>query len=54
MGQLAGGGETDKMRSQDSIYHMALKSQLIWDFKIASKRQDFAIRKRDDFMDVNA
>ena len=36
-------------RMQESIYHMTLKSHLI-----SSKRQDFAIRKRDVFMDDNA
>ena len=40
------------MRMKDSIYHMALKSHLICDFCI--KRQDFAIRKRDDLMDIDA
>ena len=39
-------------RMQDSIYHMTLKSHFI--SKFALKRHDFAIRKRDVFMDVNA
>ena len=37
---------------QDSIYHMTLKSHFI--SKFALKCHDFAIRKRDVFMDVNA
>ena len=37
---------------QDSIYHMTLKLHFI--SKFALKRHDFAIRKRDVFMDVNA
>ena len=38
-------------RMQDSIYHMTLKSHFI--SKIALKGHNFAIRKRDVFMDVN-
>ena len=38
-------------RMQDSIYHMTLKSHFI--SKFCLKRHDFAIRKRDVFMDVN-
>ena len=37
---------------QDSIYHMTLKLQFI--SKFALKGHDFAIRKCDIFMDVNA
>ena len=37
---------------QDYIYHMTLKSHFI--NKFALKGHDFAIRKRDVFMDVNA
>ena len=36
---------------QDSIYHMTLKYYFISDF--FPKRQDFALRKCDIFMDVN-
>ena len=36
---------------QDSIYHMPLNRILL--AKFALKRHDFAIRKRDAFMDVN-
>ena len=39
-------------RIKDSIYHMTLKSHFI--SKFTPKRHDFAIRKRDAFMDVNA
>ena len=39
-------------RMQDYIYHMALKSHFNCIF--APKRHDFAIIKRDVFMDVNA
>ena len=39
-------------RMQDSVYHMTLKSHFV--SKFALKRHDFAIRKRDVFMDVNA
>ena len=39
-------------RLQGSIYHMTLKSHFI--SKLALKGLDFAIRKRDVFMDVNA
>ena len=39
-------------RMQDSFYHMTLKSHFISKFR--TKRHDFAIRKRDVFMDVNA
>ena len=39
-------------RMQDSIYHMKLKSPSI--SKFCTKKSDFAIRKRDVFMDVNA
>ena len=38
-------------RMQDSVYHMTLKSYLA---NFALKRHDFAIRKRDIFMDDNA
>ena len=37
---------------QDSIYHMVLKSLSFVIFK--SKHQDFAIRKHNVFMEVNA
>ena len=37
---------------EDSIYHMTLKLHFISNF--ALKRHDFAIRKRDVFMDVKA
>ena len=37
---------------QYSIYPVTLKSHFISDF--STKRQDFALRKRDVFMDVNA
>ena len=39
-------------RMQDFIYHMTLKTHFI--SKFCFKRHDFAIRKRDVFMDVNA
>ena len=39
-------------RMQDSIYHMTLKSHFI--SKFALKHHNFAIRKRDVLMDVNA
>ena len=39
-------------RMQNSIYHMTLKSHFI--SKLALKGHDFAIRKCDVFMDVNA
>ena len=40
-----------RARMQDSIYHMILKSHFNTNF--ALKRHDFAIRKRNVFMDVN-
>ena len=39
-------------RMQDFIYHVTLKSHFI--SKVCTKTCDFAIRKRDVFMDVNA
>ena len=39
-------------RMQESIYHMTLKSHFI--SKLALKGHDFANRKRDFFMDINA
>ena len=39
-------------RLQDSVNHMTLKSHLI--SKLALKGRDFAIRKRDVFMEDNA
>ena len=39
-------------RMQDSIYHMTLKLHFI--SKFALKHHNFAIRKRDVLMDVNA
>ena len=39
-------------RMQDSIYHMALHSHFIR--KFALKCHDFALRKREVYMDVNA
>ena len=39
-------------RMQDSIYHMTLKSHFIANFALTS--HDFAIIKRDVFLDVNA
>ena len=44
-----GGKDQMRARMQD---HMTLKSHFI--SKFALKRHDFAIRKRDVFMDVNA
>ena len=39
-------------RMQDSTYHMTLKSILLAIF--TQKHQDFALRKRDVFMDVKS